>query len=161
MHTEGGPDDLDPRDLMPPLLLAATALAMGYLLLPFYGAIMWAIITAMLFVPLYRRLLPRVKGRRNAAAALVMLIVLLGCVLPFALITLRWPARRRSSTNTSTRVSGGRRFICAACSTRCLQVWRRCWSALEWSISKRCKLKSPAPWRRAVGSSPRRRLALV
>lgn len=72
---------------MPPLLLAATALAMGYLLLPFYGAIMWAIITAMLFVPVYRRLLPRVKGRRNAAAALVMLIVLLGCVLPFALIT--------------------------------------------------------------------------
>ena len=72
---------------MPPLLLAATALAMGYLLLPFYGAIMWAIITAMLFVPVYRWLLPRVKGRRNAAAGLVILIVLLGCVLPFALVT--------------------------------------------------------------------------
>ena len=56
-------------------------------MLPFYGAIMWATITALLFVPVYRRLLPRVKGRRSTAAAWVMLIVLLGCVLPFALVT--------------------------------------------------------------------------
>ena len=71
---------------MPPLLLAATAAALGYVLLPFYGAIMWAVITAMLFVPVYRRLLPRLKGRRNTTAGLVMLIVLLVCVLPLALV---------------------------------------------------------------------------
>ena len=36
---------------MSPLLLA-------WILLPFYGAILWAIIIAVLFMPIYRRLLP-------------------------------------------------------------------------------------------------------
>jgi predicted PurR-regulated permease PerM len=72
---------------MPPLLLAASALALGWVLLPFYGAIMWALIIAMMFVPVYRRLLPRLRQRRNAATALVMLLVLLVGVLPFALVT--------------------------------------------------------------------------
>lgn len=72
---------------MPPLLLAASALALGWVLLPFYGAIMWAVIIAMLFVPVYRRLLPRLQQRRNASAGLVMLLVLLVVVLPFALLT--------------------------------------------------------------------------
>ena len=72
---------------MPPLLLAASALALCWILLPFNGAILWALIIAMLFVPAYRRLLPRVRQRRNVAAALVMLLVLLVGVLPFALVT--------------------------------------------------------------------------
>jgi len=72
---------------MPPLLLAASALALGWILQPFYGSVMWALILAMLFVPVYRRLLARLGGHRNLAASLVMLIVLLGGVLPFALMT--------------------------------------------------------------------------
>ena len=72
---------------MPPLLLAASAAALGWILLPFYGAIMWAVITAMLFVPVYRWLLPRLKQRRNLAAGLVMLLVLVAGVLPFAVVT--------------------------------------------------------------------------
>ena len=42
---------------MPPLLLAASALALFWILLPFYGAILWALIIAVLFVPIYRPLL--------------------------------------------------------------------------------------------------------
>jgi predicted PurR-regulated permease PerM len=72
---------------MPPLLLAVSALALGWILLPFYGAILWAIIIAVLFVPIYRPLLSRLKQRRNIAAGLVMLLVLVVCVLPFALVT--------------------------------------------------------------------------
>jgi predicted PurR-regulated permease PerM len=72
---------------MPPLLLAATALALCWVLLPFYGAILWALIIAMLFVPVYRRLLVRLGQRRNTAAALVMLLVLVVVVLPFAVVT--------------------------------------------------------------------------
>jgi predicted PurR-regulated permease PerM len=72
---------------MPPLLLAISALALGWILLPFYGAIMWALILAMLFAPAYRRLLPRLKQRRNLTAGLVMLLVLVVGVLPFALVT--------------------------------------------------------------------------
>lgn len=72
---------------MPPLLLALTALALCWILLPFYGAILWALIIAMLFIPAYRRLLPRVRNKPNAAAGLVMLLVLVAGVLPFALMT--------------------------------------------------------------------------
>jgi predicted PurR-regulated permease PerM len=72
---------------MSPLLLAVTALALCWILLPFYGAILWAIIIAVLFAPIYRWLLPRLKAHRNAAAALVMLLVLVVGVLPFALMT--------------------------------------------------------------------------
>jgi hypothetical protein len=38
----------------------------------------------MFFVPVYRRLLMQLKQRRNAAAGLVMLLVLVVGVLPFA-----------------------------------------------------------------------------
>jgi predicted PurR-regulated permease PerM len=72
---------------MPPLLLAATALALAWILLPFYGAILWALIIAMLFLPIYRRMLPRLRAHRNVAAAVVMLLVLVVGVLPFALMT--------------------------------------------------------------------------
>ena len=72
---------------MPPLLLAASALALGWILLPFYGAILWALIIAVLFVPIYRPLLAKLKQRRNIAAGLVMLLVLVAGVLPFALVT--------------------------------------------------------------------------
>ena len=72
---------------MPPLLLAASALALLWGLMPFYGAILWALIIAMLLVPLYRWLLPRLRSRRNLAASLVMLLVLVAGVLPFALLT--------------------------------------------------------------------------
>lgn len=71
---------------MPPLTRAVTALALGWILLPFYGAILWAVVIAMLFIPLYRRLLPRVGRRHNLAAALVMLLVLLVGVLPVAVV---------------------------------------------------------------------------
>jgi predicted PurR-regulated permease PerM len=72
---------------MPSWLLAATALALGWVLLPFAGAILWALIIAMLFVPVYRWLLPHLKQRRNFAAGLVMLLVMVVGVLPFALVT--------------------------------------------------------------------------
>ncbi len=72
---------------MPPLLMALSAVALGWILMPFYGAIMWALIIAMLFIPVYRLLLPRVKQRRNVAAGLVMLLVLVAVVLPFGLVT--------------------------------------------------------------------------
>lgn len=72
---------------MPPLLLALSALALGWILQPFYGAILWALIIAILFAPLYRWLLPCVQRRRNVAAGLVMLLVLVAGVLPFAVVT--------------------------------------------------------------------------
>lgn len=73
--------------LMPSLLLAVTTLALGWVLLPFYDTVLWAIVIGILFAPVYRRLLPQVKQRRNLAAGLVVLLVLVAVVLPLAHIT--------------------------------------------------------------------------
>lgn len=69
-----------------PALLLAVSLAMAYILLPFYGAIMWGSIIALLFTPLYRRLLPHVGHRPNLAALSTLLMVLLMVVLPLLLV---------------------------------------------------------------------------
>ena len=68
-------------------LLVAASLALGYILLPFYGAILWSTILALLFSPLYRWLLPRVRHRPNTAALLTLLIMLLILIIPLALVT--------------------------------------------------------------------------
>ena len=39
------------------LLLVAVTLAFAWVLLPFYGAVLWAIVVAVIFTPVYRRLL--------------------------------------------------------------------------------------------------------
>jgi predicted PurR-regulated permease PerM len=69
------------------LLLVAVSVALAWILLPFYGTILWGAIIALLFVPVYRRLLPRLDQRRNLAALLTLLVVLIIVVLPFALVT--------------------------------------------------------------------------
>lgn len=69
------------------VLLFLVTLALGWILLPFYGTILWGSIIALLFAPLYRWLLPRVKGRHNAAALLTLLVVMIIVILPMALIT--------------------------------------------------------------------------
>ena len=51
-------------------LLVAVSVALGWILLPFFGTILWAAIIALLFAPWYRRLLPRLKQRRTPAALL-------------------------------------------------------------------------------------------
>lgn len=69
------------------LLLVAVTLAFGWILLPFYGTILWASIIAMLFTPLYRRLLPRSGRRRTMTAMLTLLIVMVSVIIPIALVT--------------------------------------------------------------------------
>lgn len=82
---ENGPANRENRALF--LLFVAAAVALGWILLPFYGAIMWASIIALLFSPLHCRLLTHLNHRRTLAALLTLLIVLVIIVLPFALIT--------------------------------------------------------------------------
>ena len=63
-------------------LLVAVTLAFGWILWPFYGALFWSVILAMLFAPLHRRLLARMPRRRNVATlALCLLIAILPMVL--------------------------------------------------------------------------------
>lgn len=69
------------------LLFVFVSIALFGILLPFYGAIMWGAIIALLFSPLHRRLMVILNHRRTLAAWLTLLVVLVIIVLPFALIT--------------------------------------------------------------------------
>ena len=49
------------------LLVVGVTLALGWILLPLYGTLSWSAIIALLFAPLHRRLLLRLKHRRTLA----------------------------------------------------------------------------------------------
>jgi predicted PurR-regulated permease PerM len=70
------------------LLLVLVTLAFGWILWPFYGAVLWGTAMAIVFAPLYRRLLKPAKGRRTLAALGAIAIVLLLVILPLALVAL-------------------------------------------------------------------------
>src|SRR5688500_17278604 len=57
-------------------LLVAVTLAFGWILWPFYGAVFWATVLAILFTPLYRRLSERLRQRRTLAALATLVIIL-------------------------------------------------------------------------------------
>jgi hypothetical protein len=45
-------------------------LALGWVVEPFFGAVMWGLVAAILFAPVHHRLLAALPGKRNSAAAL-------------------------------------------------------------------------------------------
>ncbi|WP_175649569.1 AI-2E family transporter [Pseudomonas sp. Marseille-P9899] len=68
-------------------LLVLVTLAFIWILLPYYGAVFWAVILGILFAPMQRRLLLRFNQRRNVAAALTLLTCLLIAVLPMIIVS--------------------------------------------------------------------------
>ena len=69
------------------MLVVAVTLAFAWVLLPFYGSILWAIVIAVIFAQMQRRLLVAMRGRRGLAAAVTVLIIIAIVLLPLALIT--------------------------------------------------------------------------
>jgi predicted PurR-regulated permease PerM len=64
------------------------SLAFCWILLPFYGAVFWAVVLAVIFSPLQRELALRLGQRGNLSAMVTLLICLLVAVLPVLLICL-------------------------------------------------------------------------
>lgn len=82
------PDRSDsPEGLALWLLLGIVTLTLGWILLPFYGTILWSVIIAMVFAPVNARMLVWAKGRKNLAAFGTLLSVVILVMLPFALVT--------------------------------------------------------------------------
>ena len=69
------------------LLLIAASLAFAWILRPFYGAVLWGIILAIMFMPLFRRLSGALHGRRTLAALLTVVVILVLVILPLTLLT--------------------------------------------------------------------------
>ena len=69
------------------LLLALVTLAFIWILLPFYGAIFWAVALGILFAPLQRKLLLKLRGRRNLATFSTLGICTVIAILPVIITT--------------------------------------------------------------------------
>ena len=68
------------------LLLAGVSAAFLLIVWPFYGAVFWAIVLAVLFMPLYRRTLRWMRHRPTIAALVTVLLVVLIVILPLTAI---------------------------------------------------------------------------
>jgi predicted PurR-regulated permease PerM len=68
------------------LLLALVSVAFFWLLVPFFGAVFWAVILAIVFHPLHRRVLRALGGRANLAATASVLICIVIAIIPTAVI---------------------------------------------------------------------------
>ncbi|MBD9501142.1 AI-2E family transporter [Pseudomonas sp. BGr12] len=67
-------------------LLLVVTLAFGWILLPFYGAVFWGTILAIIFAPLQRRLRVKLNGRNNLAALISLAVCFLIVILPVTFI---------------------------------------------------------------------------
>jgi predicted PurR-regulated permease PerM len=64
------------------ILIAVVSVALLLVLWPFFGAILWAVIAALLFAPSNEALTRALHGRRNFAASLTLVTIILLAVIP-------------------------------------------------------------------------------
>jgi predicted PurR-regulated permease PerM len=69
------------------LLVIAVSLAFAWIVWPYFGAVLWATILAIVFAPSYRHLAKSMRQRRNLAALVSVVIVVMIVILPVTLIT--------------------------------------------------------------------------
>jgi len=69
------------------LMLIAVSLAFGWILLPFFGAVFWGSVLAIIFTPFYRKLLAVMNQRQNLAALTTLLLCLIMVILPLTFLT--------------------------------------------------------------------------
>ncbi|MGZ5252380.1 MAG: AI-2E family transporter [Caldimonas sp.] len=68
------------------ILLGLLTIGLAWVILPFYGAVLWGSVLALLFEPLNRKLIARMGGRRTLAALATLAIILFIVILPLALV---------------------------------------------------------------------------
>jgi predicted PurR-regulated permease PerM len=86
------------------LLIIAVSVAFAWILWPFYGAILWAIVLATVFAPAHRRLLNSMQQRRNLAALTTVLIIVIMVLLP---LTLTAASLMQEATGLYERIQAG------------------------------------------------------
>ena len=68
------------------VLVAAVTLAFAWLMIPYFGAIMWGLVAAIVFAPVYRRLTIRLGGRQGLAATLTLLLIVALVIVPALMV---------------------------------------------------------------------------
>ncbi|MEO8310406.1 MAG: AI-2E family transporter [Caldimonas sp.] len=70
------------------ILLAVLTVAFAWIVWPFYGAVFWGAVLAMLFEPLYRKLAARLRNKRTLAALVTLSVIVLMVILPLTLVAI-------------------------------------------------------------------------
>lgn len=86
------------------LLIAAASLAFAWILWPFFGAIFWGTVIAIVFAPLFRRLSGPMRQSPSIAALATILIVIVIVILPLTAIT---SSLIQEATNLYDRIHSG------------------------------------------------------
>jgi len=68
------------------VLVVLVTLAFFWLVAPYFGAILWGVVAAIVFAPVNRRLVVQLGGRRNLAALITILTILALVIVPAFLI---------------------------------------------------------------------------
>ena len=74
---------LEDRTLL--LLVIAVSLALAWILRPFFSAVLWATVLAIVFAPLYQRLLRSIGQHPNLAALSTVLMIVMLVIFPVSL----------------------------------------------------------------------------
>jgi predicted PurR-regulated permease PerM len=77
-------------------LVVTASLGFGWILWPFCGAILWSVVAAIVFAPLYRRLSQAMHQRHSLAAIATIMIIVTLIILPLTLVSVAL-AREASS----------------------------------------------------------------
>lgn len=67
-------------------LVVLISLALAWVVAPFFGAILWGLVTAILFAPVNQRLTRKLAGRCNMAALLTLLVIIAMVIVPAILL---------------------------------------------------------------------------
>jgi predicted PurR-regulated permease PerM len=86
------------------VLLIAVSVAFAWILWPFYGAILWATVLAIVFAPFYRWLSSAMGQHRNLAGIASVLIILTMVILP---LTLTAASLLQEATNLYETIESG------------------------------------------------------
>jgi len=84
------------------LLVIAVSLAFAWILWPFYEAVLWATVLAVVFAPLFRRLSNSMGQQDSLAAIATVLIIVTLVILPLTLIA---TGKRQTCTKRSSRTN--------------------------------------------------------
>jgi predicted PurR-regulated permease PerM len=86
-------------------LVVVVSLVFAWILWPFFGAVLWAAVLAIVFAPLHRRLLRSMPKQGNLAALIIVLIILALVILPLTVTAAALVDEAVSCIRESSRVN--------------------------------------------------------
>lgn len=125
-------------------LVVLISLALGWVIGPFFGAILWGLVAAILFAPMYHGFLRALPGHRNSAAGLTLIVIIALVIIPAIFLSM---ALLQEATALYARIRSGQFDI--------THLWRDFLSVLPgWASSwlRRLGLTSFAAARDMLGA---------